>query len=118
MATRASGADLDTIVPEGDEDSKVHGEGVRLMAEQLSPGPPGGRENPKKRGLGIDWALGEKQVPQQLSSLLELSPRSTLRVYSFTFHVSFLPSGRAERIERQRIREEDIGILKNWKAQK
>lgn len=35
MATHASEADLDTIVPDGDEDNKVCEEGVKLMADPL-----------------------------------------------------------------------------------
>lgn len=60
MATHASEADLDTIVPGGDEDGKVCEEGMRLMAEQLLPGPPAGRENPKKRGVGNRLGTGRE----------------------------------------------------------
>lgn len=40
MVTHALRADLDTTVPDGDEDNKVCKEGVRLMADPLLPTIP------------------------------------------------------------------------------
>lgn len=83
MATHTSEAALDTIVPEGDEDRKVCGEGMRLIAEQLLPGPPGGRENPKKGGLGNRLGVGREADASASVFFISVISRSTLRVIFF-----------------------------------
>lgn len=89
MVTHASGADLDTIVPAGDEGNKVCEEGVLLMADLLLPTIPGPHvhgESPKRRDQ--ESRLRDGREP------LEPSPRRAL------FHTS-LPSGWRE--EKRRI---------------
>lgn len=113
MATHASEADLETTVPDGDEDNKVCEEGVKLMADPLynyNPQDPLVVERvPKGETRRIDSGMGRKQMPLQLSSLGSSSRRGSALKVLF-FHTSCLLSAFLEEqkeLKRQGIKEED-----------
>lgn len=67
---------------------------------------------PKREVWGID-GIGREADASAAVFFIRVISQEHLGRYLFTLHASFLPSGRTERIERPRKKEEAIGILKN-----